>query len=119
MKKLIKLESTKKYLFVYWQLNDFCNYKCNYCSPSLNQGYYSISNKQLVPDEPRTLNFLENIKDKKSDGDIYFCLSGGEPTIHPMFSVILEKLHNIDTVKKVEVITNGSRSMKWWRSQKS
>jgi MoaA/NifB/PqqE/SkfB family radical SAM enzyme len=117
MKKLIKLESTKKYLFVYWQLNDFCNYKCNYCTPLLNQGYFSIRNKQHVPDEDRILKFLENIGDKKTAGDVYFTLSGGEPTIHPMFSEILKKLHSIETIKKIEVITNGSRPMNWWRSQ--
>jgi organic radical activating enzyme len=113
MKKLIKLESSKKFLFIYWQINDFCNFKCNYCVPSLNQGFFSIKNKQLTPSNQTIINFIDNIKKQKNDKEIYFSLSGGEPTLHPLFREIINELHNSS---RIELITNGSRSISWWKS---
>lgn len=113
MKKLIKLESTKDFLFVYWQLTDFCNFKCNYCVPSLNEGNYSIKNQHLVPTNDQIRNFLKNIIEVKKNKELYFSLSGGEPTLHPMFREIINELYS---VSNIEVITNGSRSTNWWRS---
>jgi sulfatase maturation enzyme AslB (radical SAM superfamily) len=115
MKKLIKLENTKDFLFVYWQLTDFCNFKCNYCSPVLNEGNFAIKQKEKIPSNDTIKFFIETLKEYKKNKDIYISLSGGEPTLHPFFSEIVELVHPFSNI---ELITNGSRSISWWSSLK-
>jgi len=112
-KKLIKLESTKNFLYVYWRLTDFCNYKCNYCVPELYNGNYSIKKKDQTPSNEDINKFIKKIKETGDGKDIYFSLSGGEPTLHPMFPEILKLLREFSNV---EIITNGSRPIHWWKS---
>ena len=41
MSDLVKiLPGENKYLSVTWQVNNWCNYKCSYCGPSSNGGYF-------------------------------------------------------------------------------
>ena len=113
MKKLIKLESSKNFLFVYWQLIDFCNFKCNYCSPFLYEGYNFVQKRNPTPSDNQILLFLESLSNIKKQKELHISLSGGEPTLHPLFPRIIETL---EPISDFELITNGSRSLNWWKS---
>jgi organic radical activating enzyme len=113
MKKLIKLEKTPAPLYVYWQLTDFCNQACYYCDPAVHAGLIAtgqlpgaLSNDEIITTCDR-LNSM-SITDK----DIV-TLSGGEPTVHTMLPEIIQRLTN---KFKIELITNGSRAVSWWKS---
>ena len=113
MKKLLKLENTKNFLFVYWHLTDFCNFKCSYCSPVHNEGYFSIKNTSFTPTNDTIKNFLKQLTTATKDKELYLSLSGGEPTLHPMIREIINECYD---KSNVEIITNGSRSLNWWKS---
>jgi 4Fe-4S single cluster domain len=92
-----------------WFLVDWCNYKCTYCSVAnrLREVYSkdeSNSKYKLV------LERLDRV-DTSFDMDIY----GGEPTLHPNFNEILERLAVNPHCRTIEVKTNLSRSINFYQ----
>ena len=76
------------------ELTDACNHKCPFCYLSANPTGNNINLK--------IIDFIiENFANKTH----YIMISGGEPTLHPCFSKIVEKLSNFF---KLSLITNGS-----------
>ena len=112
MNKIIEIKKPIDTLYIYWTLTDFCNFKCNYCPSSLHDGLYANGNKSGFPSDSQINIFLDNLISKHLRGrKLYMIISGGEPTVHPMFSTIIEKL---STYGFIGVNTNGARHYEWW-----
>jgi len=113
MNSMIKIEKQADVLFIFWILTDYCNFSCNYCPKQLHAGEYSSGVTPGAPTDDQIHKFIEDIISTHLRGrKLHLTLSGGEPTTHPMFAVIIEKLKPYGII---EVITNGSRSINWWK----
>lgn len=108
--KVIKAGNPLYELFHFeWTLVNWCNFKCEYCS---SKDFMvdkwakddSISNYKL------TLSRL-----KKFNTDFHIELYGGEPSLHPNIKEIIEGLTKIEHCKKIEIITNLSKPLKFWQ----
>jgi len=107
MRKINLLDGDVAYLrhafpvrdLVYWELGNFCTYKCSYCSPGFNSGSNPYQSTQIIQD---TLKKLP---------PVLVIFSGGEPTFHPDFEkIVLEKPDHV----VAGVVTNASRPYAFW-----
>jgi hypothetical protein len=111
MEKLIEIKNSNNSIYVYWILTDFCNQHCTYCPPNLNNATYATKPDFITDaDIDRFIDKLIDTK-KKTQKKLIIAIAGGEPTTHSKFSDIIKRLHDHATI---EVITNGTRSVKWW-----
>lgn len=116
MPRLIEIKRAQDVLSVYWTLTDFCNFRCNYCPDSLHSGDYTSGRKPGYPTDDEIRVFLDRLINIHAKGKfLQVCISGGEPTLHPMYGEIIDTLypHGI-----VETVSNGSRSIEWWKGLK-
>ncbi len=112
MKKIIEIRRQQPVLYVYWTLTDFCNFRCNYCPDSLHSGNFKSGRRPGYPTDTEIRVFLNRlINQHRQDRFLQVCISGGEPTLHPMYAEIVDTLHPHGIV---ETITNGSRNFEWW-----
>ena len=89
---------------VTWELTTTCNYACWYCPPRLHDGRYRW------PDMDIAKRFYAQLADSKST--VHLDLIGGEPTLWPgLDDFLASKPRNLT----IEVSTNGSRTIEWWR----
>ena len=113
MKKIIEINRLDEahFFYVYWTLTDFCNFKCNYCPDMLHSGDFAQGRKRGFPTDDEIQQFLDRLISVLNGRKLYMVLSGGEPTLHPMYAEIIRHLspHGI-----VCTNTNGSRSADWW-----
>jgi organic radical activating enzyme len=114
-KKLIKIHNPNHELYVYWLLTDFCNQKCSYCPSVLHEGDYARGIKPGAPTNQDIDTFCDKLIEisKDTGKELRITISGGEPTLHEKFSDVLQKLMPYGYV---EVITNGTRSVNWWKT---
>lgn len=112
-KKLIQIQNLNNEIFVYWVLTDFCNQKCHYCPPSLNHGTYANAIKPGHPTDDQLDQFVDKLIDigKISGKRLRVCVSGGEPTVH---AKLPDLIHRLKPHGYITVVTNGTRSVKWW-----
>jgi organic radical activating enzyme len=116
MPNLIEIKREKDVLYVYWTITDFCNFRCNYCPTSLHSGDFKNGRKPGYPTDDEIRTFLDRLINIHSKGRfLHVCISGGEPTLHPMYEEIVNTLHPYGLV---ETITNGTRSIEWWKQLK-
>lgn len=108
MNKVIKIEQHgPKTFFITWTLHDFCNFRCTYCPPGLNEG----KRRHITFDHIK--KFFNVLKSKVSDDyKIVVAFSGGEPTLHPDFIEIVKWLRINDV--EVTMTSNGGRGVDWW-----
>jgi len=99
----------RPYICVGFSIGSICNYSCSYCFVK-NEYYGSHS---FVKYEP-FFNFIKKLKKKYPDKKIDVTLIGGEPTIWGDFENFIRecKIQGIS----IRLISNGSRSLKWWDS---
>jgi len=99
---------------VSWLLGRYCNYKCSYCW---------THGRADKPDHRPTelcLKTIDSIKEQaRSRGfnSFHFSLSGGEPTLHPGYFDILDRLiEDISNTKytSIHMTTNLSKGYKWF-----
>lgn len=83
-------------------ITELCNMKCDFCPRSMG---YPNSNLNM---SLKTVDIIvEHLKELKNP---YIYISGrGEPTLHPQFDIILDKLSEF----KVGLATNGNRVDKY------
>ena len=89
-----------------WVISNVCNYTCNYCDPKLYGG------SSGWPDLQKSLDFWQYIHTDVNPNAKMLTLSGGEPTIWPKLS---EFFNRLDPSYKKAIVTNGSRTLRWWR----
>lgn len=93
-------------------LTSHCNLKCRGC-----MRYCNIAKPEYYPFEKLKQDFL-NFKRIKHD-NMYFCLTGGEPLLHPNFLEIAEWLNQQFPTCYVVTCTNGmlftKQTDEWYR----
>jgi organic radical activating enzyme len=110
MKKVIKIKRETDGLYIYWVLTNACNYDCGYCPEYLKSGQITDPKN---PTNEHINQFMDQLLDKHLQGRfLSVLLTGGEPTLHPMFKTIVERL---GPAGYVETITNGSQTVEWWQ----
>lgn len=111
---IVKIYKQTPTLYVYWTLTDFCNFRCNYCPDSLHSADFKSGRKPGYPSNDEIRIFLDRLINKHLRGRfLQVCISGGEPTLHPMYEEIVDTLHPHGIV---ETVTNGSRDFNWWQN---
>lgn len=99
-------------LRVAFQPGNICTYDCIYCPPGAKNG----SDKWPSIDRVEGLiHAIDGVyrKPPYNKADILYEWQGGEVTVWPEFDRALAVLRNLGS--KSDLITNGSRSLRWWR----
>lgn len=112
-RKLIRIEASyPKLLKIYYDLGNVCNYKCWYCFPGSNEGTVPW------PDADKAKkSIVALVNHYLSTGvvdDIELHFLGGEPTLWPKLSEVIEYISTHSKVR-IHILTNGSRTMRWWK----
>lgn len=116
MKKIVEIKKTQNQFYMYWTLTDFCNFKCHYCPSHLHDGAFARGVKQGFPTNDEINTFIDRLIQRHLRGrELYMVISGGEPTLHPMFETIIERLAPYGFIG---VNTNASRPFEWWSNLK-
>lgn len=89
---------------VNWELTTTCNYKCWYCPDDLHDGRYRW------PDLETSLEFFSALCETQEV--VHLDMAGGEPTLWPEMDEFLSRR---PANLRVEVSTNGSRTINWWK----
>ena len=92
---------------VNWCLGNTCNFACSYCPDALHDGskkWHDIENVKM---------FVDKIKKYHPEKKIYFEFTGGEVTLYKDFIDICKFCKENEV--RVGFITNGSRTMRWWK----
>ena len=115
--KIIKIDKPNDNLYIYWTLTDLCNFKCNYCLPNLHSGKYAKGIKDGYPTDIEITTFIDRLINVHLKGrKLFLTLSGGEPTLHPMYEMLIETLNSYGSISTT---TNGSRGLTWWKNLRS
>ena len=95
-----------------WLLGRYCNYHCSYC--------WAHGRSDIKDHRPTELclKTIDSIKEQARDrgfNSFHFSLSGGEPTLHPGYLDILEKLaSDKGDYSSIHMTTNLSKGFKWF-----
>lgn len=94
---------------VEWNLGKRCNYDCAYCPAEIHDNV-----------SPHTdIETLKSTVDKLvSLGDVRISLTGGEPTVHPQITELIDYIKHVG-VTWLSITTNGSRKPEWYINQKA
>ena len=106
--------SSQGYLYLQYMFTNVCNYKCWYCFPGSNEGTHRWPEFDLIKS-----NFKHLVDHYKKYGKqkIVINLTGGEPTLWPGLEEFVGFFRDQGCV--FSLITNGSRTEKWWRENSS
>lgn len=103
-------DNRPKSLFIEWKLHDKCNYDCVFCTDENKagvKGWFSLEKNKEIADAIH----------KMCDGKPYWIqFTGGEPTLYPQFKELLT--HIKKNGGYIRVISNGSRTIRWWKEVK-
>lgn len=94
---------------VEWNLGRRCNYDCAYCPSEIHDNF-----------SPHTdIEILKSTVDKLvSLGDVRISLTGGEPTVHPQITELIDYIKHVG-VTWLSITTNGTRRPEWYINQKA
>ena len=116
--KIVKLGQTsmlEKDLFtVSWLLGRYCNYKCSYCWA---HGRSDVKDHRPTELCLKTIDSIKEQARAQGFNSFHFSLSGGEPTLHPGYLDILNRLAEdiLNTnYTSIHMTTNLSRGFKWF-----
>tara|TARA_Y100000389_G_scaffold153974_1_gene154360 strand:- start:8483 stop:9553 length:1071 start_codon:yes stop_codon:yes gene_type:complete len=100
------------YIIVDWMMGNTCNYHCTYCDDYFHDG------SQPWPEVDVFLKFTKRLTDHyrvvAPGKRILWNLLGGEPTVWPKFEEVFHKMKAYDPNASVRILTNGSRTLRWW-----
>ena len=110
--KLVHAEPTNNDWFVVnWCLGNTCNFSCSYCPVGLHDG------SKRWPDLDSIKHFINKVKTQHPDKKYYFEFTGGEVTLYKDFIELCTYCREQDV--KVGMISNGSRTLRWWEENKN
>jgi MoaA/NifB/PqqE/SkfB family radical SAM enzyme len=111
--KLVKQFIKTGPIAIDWMLGNYCNFDCIYCFPGSNEGTHRPPTlDQTLLDN---LTYLHHRLRKTEDDVIQWHFSGGEPTLYKDFSQLANFLRNDLPNSYISVVTNGSRTVRWWK----
>ncbi len=94
---------------VEWNLGKRCNYDCTYCPSSIHDTSSAHTDIELLKHAADQLMTLGK--------PIRLSFTGGEPTVHPKFTELLNYCKHIG-IEWISVTTNGTRTAKWYADQR-
>jgi MoaA/NifB/PqqE/SkfB family radical SAM enzyme len=100
----------KEWFVVNWCLGNTCNFACSYCPEALHDASKRWPSPQIIKD------FITSIKTLHPEKKLYFEFTGGEVTLYKHFVEICQFC--TEQGVKVGLITNGSRTIRWWEDNK-
>ena len=108
MKPISKVETYSEfpYNLVEWKLHDKCNYNCYFCGDDNKLG------KVGWADLDTNKTIVDSIV-ASATKPLWIQLTGGEPTLYPKFLELVAYMKSKGAM--VRVITNGSRTLRWWK----
>lgn len=114
--KLGQISMLEKDLFtVSWLLGRYCNFKCSYC---WSHGRSDIKDHRPTELCLKTIDSIKEQARLNGFNSFHFSLSGGEPTLHPGYFDILNKLA-VDkpntNYTSIHMTTNLSKNMEWFK----
>lgn len=94
---------------VEWNLGKRCNYDCSYCPSSIHD----------LTSPHTDIEILKSTVDKLMTigKPIRLSFTGGEPTVHPKFSELINYCKHVG-IPWISVTTNGTRKKEWYLSQR-
>ena len=97
----------KDRLYIYWDINTVCNYKCSYCYARAKYERGGLWSKQPAERDQKLI--LLSIK--SSTLPVYLGFHGGEPSLHPNFESLVESTLDALTheLSLLYIATNLSR----------
>ena len=101
---------SEDWFVVNWCLGNTCNFSCSYCPSNLHDGSIRWPEPGVIK------NFIDKVKEKHPYKKLYFEFTGGEVTMYKHFSDICQYCYDNDI--KVGLITNGSRTLRYWEEHK-
>lgn len=105
-KKIIEIRQDENDPFLLiWTINNICNNSCIYCPELFWNG------KNYNHDLNQIIIFTEILFKKHKN--INFHITGGEPTLSPIFLDIVKIFY--DNKHKISLITNGVKSVNFWK----
>jgi organic radical activating enzyme len=121
MIKKIKIAYTDpnryKAVYIDWTLGNFCNFKCSYCPDYLHNGTNPMSDIEIAKKFIRKL-FAHYIT-KLDKRYFVFNFLGGEPTLWKHLGDFVRWIKEYSSeqgvVSYIEILTNGSRTIRWWK----
>lgn len=110
-------EKRKDALWIDWTLGNHCNFSCSYCPDILHNGSIQWISLEECEKFVRKIIVHYSQFNKKY---FIFNLLGGEPTVWrnlKKFCILVKEIaaeNNVTAI--IEILTNGGRTMRWWRS---
>jgi len=92
------------WFLISWTLSNKCNYRCSYCPEHLHSGYTG---------QPEWSTVERFIKNFKSDKELCYRISGGEPTYYKHFMDMAKLVKQQGHI--FSFITNGSQSVEYYK----
>lgn len=99
-----------EWFVVNWCLGNTCNYECSYCPSNLHNGTIPWPSLEKVK------SFIKKVVEQAAPRKVYFELTGGEVTLYRHFIEICQYCTELGA--KVGLISNGSRTIRWWEENK-
>ncbi len=100
-------------MYIDWQLSDVCNFKCSYCN------FTSMGGIHGWPTIEQASGLVDNIIAFSDHEYRTYNLLGGEPTLWKHFGELCTYIKEHDNNSTVQVLTNGSRTLRWWEKYTS
>ena len=97
-----RLYRNKDAIRFHWDIITHCNFECPYCYARAEEGnWFKISSMDII-------NKVIS-KFKKIEKPLEIIILGGEPTLHPKYFQILDKVYDLNKDKDLEfgIISNG------------
>jgi MoaA/NifB/PqqE/SkfB family radical SAM enzyme len=110
--QLYKIKTKNSILVVDWILSNVCNFKCTYCTPDSNGG------DLYWPDIEKCETIIKRITEQSNHDYRIYTILGGEPTVWKHFTRLSKIIKEVDPNSMVNILTNGSRTLKWWSRTK-
>jgi len=88
---------------VEWNLGKRCNYDCSYCPKEIHDNISKHTDIGILKYSVDQLSMMKNVR---------LSFTGGEPTVHPFFSDLVE--YAKQTIQWVSVTTNGTRKADYY-----
>jgi MoaA/NifB/PqqE/SkfB family radical SAM enzyme len=102
--------SHEDWFVVNWCLGNTCNFECSYCPDDLHSGSVKW------PEIEQIKQFMTRVAEQVAPRKVYYELTGGEVTLYKHFTEICQ--HATALGAKVGLISNGSRTLRWWEDNK-
>jgi sulfatase maturation enzyme AslB (radical SAM superfamily) len=98
-------------IIIDWAAGNTCNFQCSYCDPACWDGG--------VPwhDFDNCIRFIDFVWENicvPQNKIMFFNFHGGEPALWPEVTKVCEYIKNINENNIIRLLTNGTRSTKWW-----